>query len=83
VIRAVTVLAGFDIPTGALASQGSSLRLAVRLVIHVTDMHRHSRQVYQVQQESWGVDAAFPPRSIVQVEAHNQDDTSSKSRAYF
>jgi hypothetical protein len=27
-----------------------------------------------VQQESWGVDAAFSPRSIVQVEAHNQGD---------
>jgi 2-iminobutanoate/2-iminopropanoate deaminase len=56
------------------ASQGASLRDAVRLVVYVTDMKVHRPLVNQVQQELWGAGAAFPPRSIVQVSALNQDD---------
>ncbi|MEA2736917.1 MAG: hypothetical protein QOH05_224 [Acetobacteraceae bacterium] len=55
-------------------SQGSSLRHAVRLVVYVTDMAAHRPLVNVVQQELWGPDAAFPPRSIVQVAALNQGD---------
>ena len=55
-------------------SQGASLRHAVRLVVYVTDMKVHRPLVNQVQQELWGAGAAFPPRSIVQVSALNQDD---------
>jgi enamine deaminase RidA (YjgF/YER057c/UK114 family) len=55
-------------------SQGASLRHAVRLVVYVTDMNAHRPLVNQVQQEFWGAGAAFPPRSIVQVGALNQDD---------
>ena len=56
------------------ASQGASLRDAVRLVVYVTNMKVHRPLVNQVQQELWGLGAAFPPRSIVQVSALNQDD---------
>jgi enamine deaminase RidA (YjgF/YER057c/UK114 family) len=55
-------------------SQGASLLHAVRLVVYVTDMNVHRPLVNQVQQELWGAAAAFPPRSIVQVGALNQDD---------
>ncbi|HEY1413671.1 MAG TPA: RidA family protein [Rhodopila sp.] len=55
-------------------SQGSSRHHAVRLVVYVTDMNAHRPLVNQVQQELWGAGAAFPPRSIVQVTALNQND---------
>jgi 2-iminobutanoate/2-iminopropanoate deaminase len=56
------------------ASQGASLRDAVRLVVYVTDMVVHRPLVNQVQQELWGEGAVFPPRSIVEVSGLNQDD---------
>lgn len=55
------------------ASEGASLRDAVRLVVYVTDMARHRPLVNRVQEELWG-GGPYPPRTIVQVSALNQDD---------
>ena len=55
------------------ASEGASLRDAVRLTIYVTDMGRHRPIVNQVQQELWG-EGPYPPRTIVEVSRLNQDD---------
>jgi 2-iminobutanoate/2-iminopropanoate deaminase len=54
-------------------SEGASLRDAVRLVVYVTDMARHRPLVNTVQQEFWG-EGPYPPRTIVEVRALNQDD---------
>jgi enamine deaminase RidA (YjgF/YER057c/UK114 family) len=55
------------------ASEGASLRDAVRLVVYVTDMARHRPLVNDVQEEFWGA-GPYPPRTIVEVKALNQDD---------
>ena len=54
-------------------SEGARLRDAVRLVVYVTDMARHRPLVNKVQEELWG-QGPFPPRTIVEVRALNQDD---------
>ena len=54
-------------------SAGASLRDAVRLVVYVTDMARHRPLVNKVQEELWG-QGPYPPRTIVEVRALNQDD---------
>lgn len=54
-------------------SEGASLRDAVRLVVCVTDMARHRPLVNKVQEEFWG-QGPYPPRTIVEVKALNQDD---------
>lgn len=54
-------------------SEGARLRDAVRLVIYVTDMNRLRPLVNKVQQDLWG-GKPYPPRSIVEVAALNQDD---------
>jgi enamine deaminase RidA (YjgF/YER057c/UK114 family) len=54
-------------------SDGASLRDVVRLVVYVTDMTRHRPLVNKVQEELWG-QGPFPPRTIVEVKALNQDD---------
>ena len=54
-------------------SEGASLRDAVRLVVYVTDMARHRPLVNAVEEEFWG-QGPFPPRTIVEVRALNQDD---------
>jgi enamine deaminase RidA (YjgF/YER057c/UK114 family) len=54
-------------------SEGASLRDAVRLVVYVTDMARHRPLVNKVQEELWG-EGPYPPRTIVEVRALNQDD---------
>jgi len=54
-------------------SEGASLRDAVRLVVYVTDMARHRPLVNTVQEEFWG-EGPYPPRTIVEVRALNQDD---------
>jgi enamine deaminase RidA (YjgF/YER057c/UK114 family) len=53
--------------------EGASLRDAVRLVVYVTDMTRHRPLVNKVQEELWG-EGPYPPRTIVEVKALNQDD---------
>ena len=55
------------------ASEGASLRDAVRLVVYVTDMYRLRPLVNQVQEELWG-GTPYPPRTIVEVDRLNQDD---------
>jgi 2-iminobutanoate/2-iminopropanoate deaminase len=55
------------------ASEGASLKDAVRLVVYVTDMFRFRPLVNKVQEELWGK-GPYPPRTIVEVHRLNQDD---------
>jgi enamine deaminase RidA (YjgF/YER057c/UK114 family) len=55
------------------ASEGASLRDAVRLVVYVTDMFRYRPLVNRVQEQLWGA-GPYPPRTIVEVDRLNQDD---------
>ena len=55
------------------ASEGASLRSAMRIVVYVTDMERLRPIVNAVQEELWG-GPPYPPRTIVQVSSLNQND---------
>jgi enamine deaminase RidA (YjgF/YER057c/UK114 family) len=55
------------------ASEGASLRDAVRIVVYVTDMYRYRPLVNKVQEELWGA-GPYPPRTILEVHRLNQDD---------
>lgn len=55
------------------ASEGASLRDAVRLVVYVTDMYRYRPLVNKVQEQLWGA-GPYPPRTIVEVDRLNEDD---------
>jgi len=55
------------------ASEGASLKDCVRVTVFVTDMARHRPIANKVQQELWG-GGPYPPRTIVEVKALNQDD---------
>jgi enamine deaminase RidA (YjgF/YER057c/UK114 family) len=55
------------------ASEGASLKDAVRLVVYVTDMFRFRPLVNKIQEELWGK-GPYPPRTIVEVHRLNQDD---------
>ena len=55
------------------ASEGASLRDAVRLTVYVTDMGRYRPIVNQVQADLWS-GGPYPPRTIVEVSALNQED---------
>lgn len=55
------------------ASEGATLRDAVRIVAYVTDMDRLRPFVNAVQAELWGT-GRYPPRTIVEVRRLNQDD---------
>ena len=55
------------------ASEGATLRDAVRIVVYVTDMARLRPLVNKVQEELWG-EGPYPPRTIVEVNRLNQDD---------
>jgi len=55
------------------ASEGATLKDAVRLVVFVTDMFRHRPLINKVQEELWG-DGPYPPRTIIEVDRLNQDD---------
>ncbi len=57
----------------AAASVGLGLDGVMRLTVFVTDMKAHRPLVNAVQQEVWG-DGPYPPRTIVQVSALNQED---------
>jgi enamine deaminase RidA (YjgF/YER057c/UK114 family) len=54
-------------------SEGAGLSDCVRLTVFVTDMNRLRPLVNKVQQELWA-GAPYPPRTIVEVAALNQDD---------
>ena len=55
------------------ASEGATLSDAVRLTVYVTDMVRHRPLVNKVQEELWA-GGPYPPRTILEVSALNQDD---------
>ncbi len=55
------------------ASEGAMLKDCVRVTVFVTDMARHRPIANKVQQELWG-GGPYPPRTIVEVKALNQDD---------
>jgi 2-iminobutanoate/2-iminopropanoate deaminase len=55
------------------ASEGASLRDAVRVVVYVTDMALLRPIVNKVQEELWA-GGPYPPRTIVEVVKLNQDD---------
>ncbi|HXX26594.1 MAG TPA: RidA family protein [Pseudolabrys sp.] len=55
------------------ASEGAKLSDCVRLTVFVTDMNRVRPIVNKVQEELWP-GGPYPPRTIVQVAALNQDD---------
>lgn len=55
------------------ASEGATLRDAVRLVVFVTDMYRFRPLINKVQEEMWG-EGPYPPRTIIEVDRLNQDD---------
>lgn len=61
---------------------GGTLRDAVRLVVYVTDMHRHRPIVNQVQEEFWG-GPPYPPRSIIEVARLSQDDIAEVEGTFF
>jgi 2-iminobutanoate/2-iminopropanoate deaminase len=50
-----------------------TLRDTVRLVVYVTDMNRHRPLVNNIQEEFWS-GGPYPPRTIVEVRALNQED---------
>lgn len=54
-------------------SEGSTLASCVRLTVYVTDMARLRPLVNKVQEEFWA-GGPYPPRTILQVSALNQDD---------
>jgi len=54
-------------------SEGAKLADCVRLTVFVTDMKRLRPIVNKVQEELWA-GGPYPPRTIVQVAALNQDD---------
>ncbi|MBT3930699.1 MAG: RidA family protein [Rhodospirillaceae bacterium] len=55
------------------ASEGAGLGAAVRLTVYVTDMDRYRPIVNKVQEEMWS-GGPYPPRTILEVSALNQDD---------
>lgn len=55
------------------ASEGAGLGDAVRLTVYVTDMDRYRPIVNKVQAELWS-GGPYPPRTILEVSALNQDD---------
>ncbi|MGB7714463.1 MAG: RidA family protein, partial [Pseudolabrys sp.] len=54
-------------------SEGADLPDCVRLTVFVTDMQRLRTVVNKIQEELWS-GGPYPPRTIVEVAALNQDD---------
>ena len=67
------IIQAFRNMEGIAASEGASLRDAVRLVVYVTDMFRYRPLVNKVQEQLWGA-GPYPPRTIIEVDRLNQDD---------
>ena len=72
----------FDNMARIAATEGASLRDAVRLVIYVTDMARHRPLVNRVQEDLWG-GGPYPPRTIVEVSRLNQEDIVEVEGTFF
>jgi enamine deaminase RidA (YjgF/YER057c/UK114 family) len=64
------------------ASEGAGLQDCARLVTYVTDMARLRPLVNKVQEEIWA-GLAYPPRTIVQVSALNQNDIFEVDGTFF
>jgi enamine deaminase RidA (YjgF/YER057c/UK114 family) len=64
------------------ASEGASLRDAVRLVVYVTDMARLRPLVNRIQEELWA-GGPYPPRTIVAVAGLNQDDIVEVEATFY
>lgn len=64
------------------ASEGATLADCVRLVVYVTDMARLRPLANKVQEELWN-GGPFPPRSIVEVAALNQEDIFEVEGTFF
>ena len=64
------------------ASEGATLRDAVRLVVYVTDMARLRPLVNRVQEELWA-GGPYPPRTIVAVAGLNQDDIVEVEATFY
>jgi enamine deaminase RidA (YjgF/YER057c/UK114 family) len=64
------------------ASQGATLRDAVRLTVYVTDMDRYRPIVNKVQDVLWP-GGPFPPRTIVEVSALSQGDIFEVEGTFF
>jgi 2-iminobutanoate/2-iminopropanoate deaminase len=61
-------------PPGAIAPTGTwSLATRAGDFVYVTDMARQRPIVNKVQEQLWGA-GPYPPRTIVEVKALNQDD---------
>lgn len=67
------VLQGFRNMALIAASEGASLQDAVRLTVYVTNMDKHRPLVNKAQEALWG-GGPYPPRTILEVAALNQDD---------
>jgi enamine deaminase RidA (YjgF/YER057c/UK114 family) len=72
----------FDNMARIAASEGASLRDAVRLIVYVTDMARHRPIVNRVQEQLWAR-GPYPPRTIVEVARLNQDDIVEVEGTFF
>ena len=70
---AARVMQAFRNMEHIVAAAGGSLGDAVRLVVYVTDMARH-RPLANAAQEALWPDGNYPPRTILEVAALNQDD---------
>lgn len=64
------------------ASEGAGLDEAVRLTVYVTDMDRYRPIVNKVQEEMWS-GGPYPPRTILEVSALNQDDIFEVEGTFF
>ncbi len=64
------------------ATEGATLRDAVRLVVYVTDMARLRPLVNQIQSDLWD-GGPYPPRTIVEVARLNQDDIVEVEGTFF
>jgi 2-iminobutanoate/2-iminopropanoate deaminase len=73
---------GFRNMLAIAASEGAGPQDAVRVVVYVTDMARLRPLVNKVQEELWA-GGPYPPRSIVEVAALNQDDVFEVEGTFY
>jgi enamine deaminase RidA (YjgF/YER057c/UK114 family) len=64
------------------ASEGATLRDAVRIVVYVSDMAQLRPLVNKVQEQLW-IGGPYPPRTIVEVAKLNQDDICEVEGTFY
>ena len=64
------------------ASEGAKLSDVVRLTVYVTDMDRYRPIVNRVQEEMWS-GRSYPPRTILEVSALNQNDICEVEGTFY